>query len=855
MKILEKHLPEAKRLLFFKFIYGLLFAVLFIFLINRQVFQADAYHEKERKQGQRRIIRPGPRGDVVDREGRLLIGNRAHFSAVLHLELLSSEIWNQKRKLRALAFKMREELEEIPVLSLKNLLARCYLENFICSRGVKIYGRVMESNETRLRPKIYFQEIRQNVVEQKDGSWSCSLNSFDESKAISFKFENTSEEINVDVAGLFKITFPIDSHDLPVPYYQKTAIQTDWLDSILGVSNEKFKKANFFTSGFSLDWESRFLVVKKYLDEVNFLTGRNDEISFEELKNHWKRRLVLPLEISGNLLPAEYASLIEGLHPGSPVQIQAEAVRHYPFRSFASHVLGYVGSGYESNPQGLSGEDLATFEIKGRSGKAGIEKKFDLHLRGKDGGDIWRVNPMGSRYEQVEKQSSEKGKKIKLSLDLDIQKIAESSLGTMSKRVSSHRILPDLDWKKTIERRTRKGLVDSNEIDLSPELLLTAFKDAPFPLGGEEASTVAGFGGTEEDAKKLLRILYTKGVLEKDNSAEDKYSLAPPPPPPGAAVLVDVNTGEILVLASKPDYNLQNLSPRISQSAYDDIERREAWLPRAWHPGYCPASPFKLVTAVAALRAKVVTPDEKFICDGIYKGMICHCYPGKHGEMDLRNAEAQSCNVYFYQLAELLGEDPLISEAKSFGMDQTPDLELPRLRNSPNVPDPEWKKKRVRENWALEDTFNVAIGQGGLRQSPLQMACFAAALAKRQKRIEPTLIYSNQVAPPSESIGLTNEEFTAIIEGMHLATIRGTAKRCKVEGVEIAGKTGTAQWRNHNMKLSLAWFIGFAPVEKPEVAIAVLIEGVIPQDNIQGGLTATPVARDILQAYFDKKSR
>ena len=156
--------------------------------------------------------------------------------------------------------------------------------------------------------------------------------------------------------------------------------------------------------------------------------------------------MVLPLEISGNLLPAEYASLIEGLHPGSPVQIQAEAVRHYPFRSFASHVLGYVGSGYESNPQGLSGEDLATFEIKGRSGKAGIEKKFDLHLRGKDGGDIWRVNPMGSRYEQVEKQSSEKGKKIKLSLDLDIQKIAESSLGTMSKRVSSHRILPDLDW-------------------------------------------------------------------------------------------------------------------------------------------------------------------------------------------------------------------------------------------------------------------------------------------------------------------------------------------------------------------------------------------------------------------------
>ena len=87
---------------------------------------------------------------------------------------------------------------------------------------------------------------------------------------------------------------------------------------------------------------------------------------------------------------------------------------------------------------------------------------------------------------------------------------------------------------------------------------------------------------------------------------------------------------------------------------------------------------------------------------------------------------------------------------------------------------------------------------------------------------------------------------------MHLATTKGTAHRCKIEGIDIAGKTGTGQWRNHNMKLNLAWFVGFAPLENPEVAIAVLIEGIIPQDKIQGGLTATPVARDILQAYFDQ---
>lgn len=854
MKILEKYFPEGRRLLFFKFLYGILFGTLFLFLVNRQVFQADAYHERERKQGQRRIIRPGARGDVLDREGRLLIGNQAHFSAVLHLEFLNAEIWKKKRMLRKLAFDLRKEFLSFSVLSLDDILNRCFKEEFVADRSISISGQSLRIRENRLRPKVYFQDVRQSIEEAKDGEWFFSMSLENSTDPKSLRFENTSDEIRVNVAGLFRISFSIDKNGHAIPYTNNKDPEAHWFENFFGEKQGDNKIPNFSTSGFDLDWEARYQVVKKYQSQVNLLSGRKDDISFEQLKRHWRQRLVLPLQLSESLLPSEYASLIEGLHPDSPVQVQAEAIRHYPLKSLASHVLGYVGSGYESDPRGLSGEDLATFEIKGRTGKAGIEKKFDHHLRGSDGGDIWRVNPMGSRYEVVEKKPSEKGKEVKLTLDADIQKIAESSLQNMSKRVESHRILPDLDWKKTIERRTRKELIDSNEIDLSPELLLNAFTDAPFSLGGKEASTVAGFGGTQEDANKLLRILYSKGVLAKEISEEGKYFLAPPPTPPGAAVLLDVQTGEILALASKPDYNLQTLSPRISQSAYDNIERREAWLPRAWHPGYCPASPFKLVTAVAALRAKVVTPEEVFICDGIYKGMICHCYPGRHGEMDLRNAEAQSCNVYFYQLAELLGEEPLINEAKSFGMDQTPDIELPKLRNSPNVPDPEWKKKRVRENWALEDTFNVAIGQGGLRQSPLQMACFAAALAKRQKRVQPTLIYSNKASSSSPSIGLNDNEYAAIIEGMHQATVRGTAKRCKIEGIEIAGKTGTAQWRNHNMKLSLAWFIGFAPLEQPEVAIAVLIEGVIPQDNIQGGLTATPVARDILKAYFDKKS-
>ena len=133
-------------------------------------------------------------------------------------------------------------------------------------------------------------------------------------------------------------------------------------------------------------------------------------------------------------------------------------------------------------------------------------------------------------------------------------------------------------------------------------------------------------------------------------------------------------------------------------------------------------------------------------------------------------------------------------------MNITPKIRLPRLRNSPNVPDPDWKKKKLGEKWALEDTFNMAIGQGGLRAKPLQMACFAAALANRQKIFKP-LNFKQITTHAVEPIGLTNNDYTAMIDGMLEATVKGTAKRCKIEGIAIAGKTGTAQWRNHNMKL------------------------------------------------------
>ena len=855
MKITEKFHSEKKRLFLFKFIYLSIFVNLIVALLYLQFFRKDEFSDKERIQGQRRIIRPGPRGDVFDRNGKLLIGNKAEFAAVLHLDQLKNEIWEEKIRLKKLSYEFQKTLITNKKLSLSSFIAQCLKIKHIKNRGVILYGSKPSISQ---KTKIFLNDRRLSVKEYNNSEWSCKIDLEDVNLIKNFHAYNIGSQIKLDTAGLF--TVKLFKHQIAEAqeflHYPPENNSEHRLISIQSQGKNLINYPISFTNNaIKIGWEARYSIVNQYLQKFNSLTGRKKKISTTQIKNHWNRRLVLPLELDSNLSPLEYAILIERLPTQSPLQVQSNSIRHYPFQGTASHLLGYVGSGYEFDTEDLIGNDLSTFEVEGKVGKSGIEKFYDEHLKGKDGSDIWRINPIGLRFEQVDKMPSQKGSKLNLSIDIDLQKITEDSLRKMSRKVHNHRILPDSDWKKTMEKRTLKELLSKNENQIRPELLLSSFKDAPFPLGSEEASTVAGFKGTLEDANQLLRLLYSKGVLERSNEFENKYFLAPPPLPPAAGVMVDVQTGEILVLANIPNFNLSELSPKISQKVYDKIEREEAWLPRAWHPGYSPASPFKLITAVAALRSGYVNPDQTLLCEGIYKGMNCHCYPGRHGELDLRNAESQSCNVYFFKLAEKLGHEALIQEALSFEMNISPKIELPSLRNNPNVPDPVWKKNNVGEPWALEDTFNFSIGQGGLRQSPLQMACFTAALAKNQKTFYPTLILGKRNDKPSNPIGLSEENYKAIIEGMHLATQKGTAKRCQIKGIDIAGKTGTAQWRNHNMKLSLAWFIGFAPIDNPKVAVAVLVEGVIPQDNIQGGLTAAPIAKEMLEAYFKKNNQ
>ncbi|WOO42135.1 peptidoglycan D,D-transpeptidase FtsI family protein [Rubellicoccus peritrichatus] len=327
----------------------------------------------------------------------------------------------------------------------------------------------------------------------------------------------------------------------------------------------------------------------------------------------------------------------------------------------------------------------------------------------------------------------------------------------------------------------------------------------------------------------------------------------------GAAVAVDVKTGEIMVLASKPAYNLNDLSPSIPQSVFNDIEARGAWLNRSVQGLYPPGSTFKMITAIAAMRNGDLEFDDILECGTHYRvgRRLFPEHSGRaFGNIALPYALQKSSNTFFYQTGLDTGIDNIANEARRFGLDEQTGIQLPFESNRMVVPDKAWKKETQGFGWVGGDTANVSIGQGYLLVTPLQMASFAASLARGETRTKLTLLHNPDrgvVDHGGEKIGLTKEEYGAIVQGMEAAVgWDGTARYAMIPGHRLAGKTGTAQVKKDGKPLTLAWFVGFAPVEDPQVAVAICVEGMVAGDNYAGGKTAAPIAKAIFEAYFDQ---
>lgn len=331
----------------------------------------------------------------------------------------------------------------------------------------------------------------------------------------------------------------------------------------------------------------------------------------------------------------------------------------------------------------------------------------------------------------------------------------------------------------------------------------------------------------------------------------------------GAAVALDVNTGEVLVMASLPDYDLNDFSPRLTQTVATDINERGAWLNRPVTGLYPPGSAFKILVTIAGMQAGTIIPDKTINCGGYYRvgNRLFPCHDGHaHGEIALKTAISKSCNVFYYQHGLATGAHAIARTARQFGFGAPTGIPLPNETKGSLVPDPDWKRERYDQSWVPGDTANFSIGQGYMLVTPMQMATFMASVARGQTHTTPYLTHDpDRPIQQSAPIGLTPGDYTALLEGMEECTISGTSrtsftliKDMRIPGLRVGGKTGTAQKRTPKGTINFAWFIAFAPIERPQVAIAVMVEGDTPGEETGGGSYSAPVARDILAKWAEK---
>jgi len=325
----------------------------------------------------------------------------------------------------------------------------------------------------------------------------------------------------------------------------------------------------------------------------------------------------------------------------------------------------------------------------------------------------------------------------------------------------------------------------------------------------------------------------------------------------GALVAIDVRNGGIIALASMPDYDPRLLSGKIETAEWEKLinNKSHPLFSRAIQSAYPPGSVFKIVAAVAALQEKIITPQWTAYCPGYFKlgRKIIHCWnPKGHGKLDLYGAIKNSCNVYFLQLGLKIGLDIWTKYSKLFRFGQPTGIDLPG--EAPGlVPTRAYYNKIYGKNgWTKGNLANLAIGQGELLTTPIQIAQYVMILANKGVYYIPHLLdhiydYSTHktIEFPVETKyinGISQQVYNVVREGMHQVVNGGTGWRAKVRGIDMAGKTGTAQ--NPHGKPH-AWFMGFAPYDFPRIAIAVIVE-----NGGSGGHTAAPIARKFLEKYF-----
>lgn len=509
-------------------------------------------------------------------------------------------------------------------------------------------------------------------------------------------------------------------------------------------------------------WQTTVDEVQRRMKALTRVIGRKPQITEEDIWNHIRKRLPLPLVAWRDLDPAALARLAETSMNMDGVDIYVEPARYYPRNDLAGHLIGYVGKA-ELSSEALQGFQYSLAEMEG---KAGLERRYNAVMAGEAGGRLVRINAAGLKFAESRGKEPQPGTDLILALDGRVQALAEQ-----------------------------------------------AIRDVP-----------------------------------------------------GAVVIMDPANGDVLAMASSPAFNPNQFVPFLSRASWDrkNSDPARPLLNRAVADVYAPGSIFKPVTALAILSSGRLGPEATFNCPGYVTvgGHTLRCWnPNGHGPVNLRRALEQSCNVYFASAALQCGYAGIEALATQAGLGQKSGIDLDR-EVAGLVPGPAWKQRVWHDDWRPGDTCNVAIGQGALSVTPLQMAVVAATLANGGAVYRPRLVLGLRDRsgrfttnyPPTlvRRLPVTPQAMAAVRQGMHDVVMApgGTGARARVAGVDMAGKTGTAEFGLKEERRKHGWMVLFAPFDQPRYAVAMVVD-----EAVSGGFTVAPRLHTLMEALFNTGER
>ena len=477
----------------------------------------------------------------------------------------------------------------------------------------------------------------------------------------------------------------------------------------------------------------------------------------------------VPIVIKEELSPSDLA-FVDSHHEFFPELVLIQAQRRlYPQNGMLSQVIGYTG---EISEDELDSPEFAKYDAGDVIGKFGIEREYNDTLMGVDGQRQVVVDNRGQVRQVIGNKPAVAGKDIQLTVDLDLQVVAELGMDTPSTELH-------------VEHKT------------------------------------------------------------------------------GAVVALDARTGEVLAMVSRPTFDANKFAVRIQSKDWKEITDNpdHPLMNKAIQDQQPPGSTFKVFTALAGLESGSIDDQFSVNCSGgvaLYgRYQKCWVYPKGHGRISLHRGIVDSCDVYFYTVGAKTGIDNLAHYGDLVGFGKSTGVDLPHEAIGV-MPSSQWKLRTFRQKWYAGETPSVAIGQGALIVTPLQLARALAGLAVGGTWHRPRLVKTQ----PDKIVqgNLNPDNVKAIIDGMFGVVNEpgGTGVRAKLPGIQVCGKTGTAQLTSEEYAKSKgkktsednAWFEAFAPCTNPEIVVVALLE------HFPGhGQYAAPIVRDVMKAYFDKKAR